>query len=158
MPKKPINKKSTDSKRHLRIILALIVLALCIFTSFELLSNQDNNQNTETQSSYIRVIDGDTFEIVNNENSNSEIIRLICVDTPEKGKKGYEEATDFLSSLIPETITDIELEREGKDKYNRTLAWVYINSLLINQAIIDSELGVIFEYNTTNCSRLERNI
>ena len=42
-----------------------------------------------------RVIDGDTFELC-----SGETARLLCVDTPEKGEEGYEEAKVFLEDLI----------------------------------------------------------
>ncbi len=147
-------------KRRLVIIATLLALFLLLFLAVKLLSLYNigaEREMGENASNALRIIDGDTFEF-----SNGEIVRLICVDTPEEGKEGYEEAKDYLSSLVFEGEEDIKLEREGIDKYNRTLAWVYLvdnnsedNKILINKEIINNDFGVIFPYNGTNCSKIE---
>lgn len=145
------------------VFIAVLVLIGCFATAIYLLGNPDNFNNPNNsnnfnnfenyESSAINVIDGDTFVL-----NNGEIIRLLCVDTPEEGDSGYEEARDYLSSIISEN-ENLTIERQGLDKYNRTLAWVYSgeknNERLINKEIIDNNFGVIFEYESTNCSRVE---
>jgi endonuclease YncB( thermonuclease family) len=81
------------------------------------------------------------------------------VDAPELGDAGYEEAKDYLSSLLVLSGTgagegeeNIRIERQGIDKYNRTLAWIYSGETLINKEIIDNGYGEVFEYDGTNCS------
>ena len=150
-------------KRRLIIFAVLLAIFLCLFLAIKLLSVYRvynigaEKENGANASNALRVIDGDTFEFL-----GGEIVRLICVDTPEEGKEGYEEAKDYLSSLVFEGEEDIKLEREGIDKYNRTLAWVYLvdnnsedNKILINKEIINNDFGVIFPYNGTNCSKIE---
>ena len=43
----------------------------------------------------IRVIDGDTVEL-----ENEERVRLLGIDTPERGQMLFDEATDFLKEMI----------------------------------------------------------
>ncbi len=113
--------------------------------------NENYSDNT-----VIRVIDGDTFEL-----ANGDIIRMICVDTPEKGKEGYEEAKEFLESLILFKEVQLEKSIDDKDKYGRLLRYVYINYSLtnelyeyvfINKEIIENGYGSVFPYgNNTDC-------
>lgn len=96
----------------------------------------------------IKIIDGDTFTY------EGKTIRLLCVDTPEKGQNGYKSATKFLSDLISKQ--KLTIEEQGLDKYNRTLAWVYIqDNTLINKKVREQDYGRIYVYNDTNCSRLD---
>lgn len=75
------------------------------------------------------VIDGDTFEV-----GNGEKIRLIGVDTPEyepwKGRiDAYgRESAEFTKKLLTGRKVRLEFDAEPKDKYDRTLAYVYLES------------------------------
>lgn len=135
-------------KRSLLItLISIVVLALIIFFAIKILTNVQYNTSEDNQKG-IRIIDGDTFET-----SKGETIRLLCVDTPEIGENGYEEASDYLSSLI--LGKDITIEREGFDNYNRTLAWIYSGDVLVNKEIVDNGFGELFEYNGTDCERMK---
>ena len=73
-----------------------------------------------------RVIDGDTLEL-----DNGEDVRLIGVDTPETKhpKKPVErfgkEATAFTMRLVEGQEVRLAYDQQRKDKYGRTLAYVY---------------------------------
>lgn len=134
------------NKTPLIIIITLILLALVIFLGIKLLSTNENYSPNDSEA--ISVIDGDTLET-----SESEIIRLLCVDTPEINQDGYEEAKNYLSSLI--LGEDITIERTGVDSYNRTLAWIYSGDILVNKEIVDNGYGELFEYNGTDCERMK---
>ena len=66
-------------------IVVLIILVFAIYSAF----NLNNGANYNADKINLKVIDGDTFEF------NGEIIRLRCVNTPEKGKEGYNDAKEF---------------------------------------------------------------
>ena len=142
-------------KTTLIVIISLIALAFVLFFAVKLMDS-NNNEEEVSNDQVIRVIDGDTFEL------NGETIRLLCVDTPEQGKAGYQEATDYLSSLIlnREVILRDGLSYNSMDKdvYNRSLRFVYIdvnsNQLFVNKNIVDNGYGKLYSYNGTNCSLL----
>ena len=139
------------------VLITILAISVCIFFAMKLLSLNPTGTGTETpgisnDTLILRAVDGDTLELIGGETSETtEIIRLLCVDTPEEGKEGYEEAKAFLSLKLSENI---RIERQGLDNYNRTLAWVYFGETLVNKEIIDNEYGTIFPYNGTNCTRV----
>jgi endonuclease YncB( thermonuclease family) len=83
-----------------------------------------------------RVIDGDTFVLTNNEH-----VRIIGIDTPERGQCGYKEATANLQKLI--VGRRIILVTDGKqttDKYKRLLRYVDVGGKDVGlQQILDGE-------------------
>jgi len=105
-----------------------------------------------TQSLVTRVIDGDTFEI-----STGEKVRLICIDTPEKGESGFNEAKEFLEKLILNKNVTLEKDITNKDKYRRLLRYAYVNDLFVNKEIVQKGYGKIYRYepDTKKCSEIE---
>ena len=94
----------------------------------------------------IRVIDGDTIVI-----EGGEKIRLIGVDTPElhhpkKPVQYYaKEAKKFTKSLVEEKDVQLEYDRQRKDKYGRTLAYVYLKDrTFLNIEIIKQGYGFAY--------------
>lgn len=79
-----------------------------------------------------RIIDGDTLEV------DGRRIRLVGINTPERGELGFYEATNFLESLCPigsKAGLDID-DAEPKDKYGRTLAVVYCRGINVNVELL----------------------
>lgn len=74
-----------------------------------------------------RVVDGDTFET-----AQGEKVRLIGVDTPETVKPGSpvepygKEASNFTKQHLTGKKVRMEYDVEAKDRYGRTLAYVYL--------------------------------
>lgn len=70
-----------------------------------------------------KVIDGDTFEI----KEGGVTVRLLGIDAPNRGEKGDKQAIAALTKMIEEKPVWLEYDRYQDDKYNRLLAWVWIN-------------------------------
>jgi len=74
----------------------------------------------------VRVVDGDTLLL-----EGGERVRLLGVDAPElaregrAGEAGAKEAKEFLRRLAEGRRVRLELDGEPKDKYGRTLAYVF---------------------------------
>lgn len=81
-----------------------------------------------------RVIDGDTIEM-----ANGTRVRLIGIDTPERGDCGYDQASGALSDLIagqPVTLTSGAADEY--DRYGRLLRYVgTYDGLDAGQELID---------------------
>ena len=86
----------------------------------------------------IRVIDGDTIEVIRD--NKTQAVRLLGVDAPEKGECYFEEATTALSYLIDEEkiILSGDPLNENMDDYGRLLRYVYKDGALINEALIET--------------------
>ena len=70
-----------------------------------------------------RVIDGDTIRC--DIDGESESIRLIGINTPEKGEPGWKEARDFVKELCLDKDIRIEFDVEQRDRYKRLLGYVF---------------------------------
>ncbi|MFO8071047.1 MAG: thermonuclease family protein [Polyangia bacterium] len=71
------------------------------------------------------VIDGDTIRV--RYRGENERVRLLHIDTPERGENGYREATRALEELLGDGPVEMVFERPGRparDRYGRLLAYV----------------------------------
>lgn len=88
--------------------------------------------------------DGDTFKIIYS--NEIKTVRLLAVDTPESvhPKKEVEyygkEASDYTCNVLKKA-NKIELEFDDNsdklDKYDRLLAWVFIDDKLLQESLIE---------------------
>jgi len=97
-------------------------------------------QNTDV----LRIIDGDTVD------TGLGKVRLLGVNTPEKGMPFHDEAEEFLRDLIQNKTIELQLiEGNEKDKYNRTLAYIFSNDkekTFANREIIKSGFANFYSY------------
>lgn len=105
------------------------ILTLLIYTT---LSHSSNSHETLLVS---RVIDGDTLQV-----EDGRTIRLVNINTPERGKRGYQEAKDYLAEF---ENTLVSFQFLGQDKYHRFLARASTDKDL-NKEIIKLGLGSTF--------------
>jgi len=94
--------------------------------------------------------DGDTCTTI-----DGEKIRLACINTPElKGKRAEpipaKEARDFLNTLLMNK--KVYIKRIAKDRYERTVAELFINDLNIQETIVKKGYGKIYQKYASQCS------
>jgi micrococcal nuclease len=84
------------------------------------------------------VIDGDTFDL-----TDGRRIRMLGIDAPEAGFNGKvaqpysAESAAWLRDRIEGRRVEIRMGDEEKDRYDRTLAWVFdTEGILINQQML----------------------
>lgn len=159
-------------------ILILFIISVFISGSSCGIKNRENlpqNKSVKTEQNpgeYLivtKVIDGDTFKM-----SNGEKVRLIGIDTPEKYdsdkldresvrtgrdrntiKKLGEEASEYVRKLVEGKRVKLVSEPgyEDKDKYGRSLRYVYLeDGTFINAKIIEE--GYANVYNAANVSKI----
>ncbi len=98
----------------------------------------------------VRVIDGDSVEL-----AGGDRLRLLSIDTPEKGEPLYDEATQFLAKLVLGQSARLVYAGRRRDKYGRMLAYLYVDTLLVNKAILDNGLGYLYLFEDTELDRPE---
>lgn len=107
----------------------------------------------------VRIIDGDTFEYYNEDLDKIVKVRLLCVDTPEKGKEGYDEAKAYLRSLILYREVTLASSTTNKDRYGRLLRYVYVNELgeilFVNKLIITEGYGRTMIIPPEDCKKVQ---
>lgn len=125
-----------------RIIVFFLVLFLLGTLSYFQPRLNGNFANYEPQTAkVIRVIDGDTIEVQIKE--SKETVRLLGIDTPERGEGLYQEAKEFLQITQNQTI---ELLRDWDDegKYYRKLRYVFYNNRNLNIELVELGLAEVF--------------
>ena len=74
------------------------------------------------------VVDGDTIDISPVERAYIQRIRLVGVNTPERGKPGYEAAKNFVNETCFEKEVEFDVDDcKQYDEYHRILAVIYVN-------------------------------
>jgi endonuclease YncB( thermonuclease family) len=86
-------------------------------------NNYYSNQAVFPESGIVStVIDGDTFTL-----TNGTEVRLLGINTPERGKEGFDTSTQALNALVSRKRVYLEYDRYQDDKYGRVLSWVWID-------------------------------
>ena len=125
-----------SKKRNL--ILATIIFLVGVLAGGKILVTKVFYGNFEHSGTYLvsYVIDGDTFKIGNN-----IPIRLLGIDSPEKGECYYNESKQALKDLIENKQVRLEKDITDKDKYERWLRYVILpneskDNLLVNDYLV----------------------
>ena len=89
----------------------------------------------------LRVIDGDTLVLENNER-----VRLIGIDTPEKGQKCFGEAKNRLEQFVLGKSILMVKDVSERDKYGRLVRFAYLDGFFVNLALVEEGLALAFEF------------
>lgn len=146
----------------LRIFLLLVVIGTGLFGARSC-GYFRGERPTRFQVSLAKTIDGDTIRVTYR---GAEIkVRLIGIDTPELGTAASFRSALFCAELL-EAAKKIELEpdpKRPKDKYQRTLGWVWVTpprgkTVLLQEELIREGLADLYRDSkgTKYYSRLER--
>ena len=135
--------KMPKKKRKISLIVILIIVLIAINYNFVDNWLSENFDVVEKESFFVsRVIDGDTVEIENL--GNKESVRLIGINTPERGEEIYGEAKTFLESQVVNKTAELEYGKTKRDQYGRTLAYIYINNENVNEKIVENGYGNVY--------------
>jgi micrococcal nuclease len=88
----------------------------------------------------IGVADGDTITVIRDKQPQK--IRLYGIDCPEKRQPFGNKAKQFTSKLVFGKI--VEVEPVATDRYGRTVAFVRVENITVNEEIIKEGLGWVY--------------
>ena len=88
-----------------------------------------------------RIVDGDTLVL-----ENGEKVRLIGIDTPEKGEEYFSEAGELLGNLTLNKTLYLERDRSERGKYGRLLYYLYTEDLFVNAEMVASGYAKSYPY------------
>lgn len=102
-----------------------------------------------------RVVDGDTIEL-----EDGRKIRYLLVDTPESTGGATDcfgtNAKDFNSDLVLGKEVTLEYDTANcTDRFDRTLAYVYVGDVEVNTLIIERGYGCVLHIPPAGDSRVE---
>jgi micrococcal nuclease len=129
----------------------------CLGFGGPLIGDEDDGEATSTEASdetgtahhcgptsgvVDRVIDGDTIVL-----ESGDRVRYILVDTPEvtagKNECYGAQARDYNQMLVQGQTIAIEYDQECEDQYGRLLAYVSVDDLEINRALVEGGFACI---------------
>ena len=84
-----------------------------------------------------RTIDGDTVELVNGQG-----VRIVGIDTPERGQCGYDQATAKMDRLVSGKRVRLTISDEDTDRYGRLLRYVNVGNRDVGLAQIKAGLAI----------------
>lgn len=88
-----------------------------------------------------RVVDGDTVDV--RRGSTTERVRVIGIDTPERGECGYEPAASALGALIlNEEVALTPGARDDRDRYDRLLRYLDTGDIDAGLYLIEQGLAI----------------
>lgn len=133
-----------NRKRGLKIILIFLIAGLFVFSgiilSITIAENLDklkNQQFSFTGNKFVsKIIDGDTIII------EGESVRLLGIDSDERGDKCYGAAKDRIGELVLDKEILLESDAEDKDQYKRYLRYVFLDGENINLKLVQEGLAV----------------
>ena len=126
-------------------------------TTASSINSQTQDENIELSGPYdvVRVVDGDT--IIIDLDGEKTRVRFANVDTPESvateesGKVNTEEgaiASEFTKGLLPEGASVyLEFDVKVMDKYDRVLAYVYLDDkeTMIQRILLENGMAKVFD-------------
>lgn len=86
-----------------------------------------------------RVIDGDTIEL-----QDGTRVRLLGINTPEKGQPYFQEAADKLKELVEGKNVTLECDVDDTDRYGRLLRHVFVNGVFVNAEMVKNGYATVY--------------
>lgn len=125
-------------KKQIFILIFLILLLIGLNYNF-LDENLENFLENKREIGIVeRVIDGDTIVI------NGTSVRLLGINSPERGEDYYLEAKTFLEDLILNKSVELECLKECEDKYDRLLKYVFIDGKNVNLELVENGFANVY--------------
>ena len=103
----------------------------------------------------IRVLDGDTVELLTAQRENIRI-RLNAIDAPEKSQAYGQRSRRYLNDLVHGR--NVQVQYTSKDRYGRILGDIYLGEELINLKMVEAGLAwhyVMFAKGNTLMAKAE---
>ena len=147
MPKK---KRSLFNRKNAKYITYVITFLIIGFALYALIRKPEYTISPAAYTKkynavYQYIHDGDTA-VFTIEDGKEVICRFLAVDTPEIGEEGYEEAKHFTDQRLEKAsriILEIDPNSEEYDKFDRLLAWVWVDGTLLQKELIENDLAQI---------------
>jgi micrococcal nuclease len=130
-------------------LLVFIIVCGAVVGCQLLPANTDKTTNDHTTTWVLRVIDGDTIQVKQHEQTVT--LRLACIDAPEREQKPWgSRSTARLKQLLPPG-QEVGLKPLYIDEYDRLVAEVFVGDRNINLSMVKEGQAVVYHYFLRNC-------
>ncbi len=131
--------KGWPMNRFSRIIPLILLLVLGLLVG----GCQTSGRTGQSGLAHVmRVIDGDTI-VVNLDGRNYKV-RFIGIDTPERGRPYYWEATQKTREMVLGKDVRLVKDVSETDKYGRLLRYVYVDDKFVNAELVKQGYALQF--------------
>jgi len=120
-----------------RYVASAVVVLISSFATYFYTTNLDTSEWE-----VVTIADGDSFTL--SKNNRKETFRLYGIDCPEKTQPFAGKARTFTTTMLNEGA--IRVKAVEKDTYGRTIAWVYSDTLCLNEALLENGLAWHYTY------------
>jgi len=151
------------------LLLAARICQVCLWPSRQA---QTADQLSEGLYDVVRVVDGDTIIVAREvervvggqtvRQTEQARIRLLGIDTPETVKRNHPvepfgpEATAFTRQFVRGGRVRLQFDRRRVDHYDRFLAYVFVDDLMLNEELVRQGLARVKSYPGDSESMLRR--
>jgi len=103
----------------------------------------ENAPRQVAEGAVLRVIDGDTFEVIYK--GDRDKVRFVDIAAAEMSEPGGREAKAALARLIEGQVVRLEIDsRRPRDSYGRILAKVYLGDMDVGRRMIDDGFAEVY--------------
>ncbi|UZE93604.1 MAG: lamin tail domain-containing protein [Candidatus Pacearchaeota archaeon] len=99
----------------------ILIFLVCILFISGCIQEPTTSKRILESAKVIEVIDGDTVKL-----ENGDTIRLLHINTAEKGERCYEEAKERLKELVENKTVWLERDMQNTDQYDRKLRYIFL--------------------------------
>lgn len=89
---------------------------------------------------FLRALDGDSLRV--DHAGDTLEVRLIGVDAPEYKQEYSRKARDFSRRFCEGKTVHLEFDKDRRDRYGRTLAYIYAGGRMLNEELVRAGLAV----------------
>jgi endonuclease YncB( thermonuclease family) len=99
----------------------------------------------------LRVVDGDTAVL-----DDGEVVRILSIDTPERGESLYHEASVFLAECVDGREVSLEFGGRRRDSYHRLLGHLWVGDTLVSEKLLEAGMARLYPFadDTVHLQRL----
>ncbi len=121
----------------------LLLLAVLLLVDGQWSLRAQSPQQPSMTCAVKKLADGDSLTC-----ADGRKVRLLLIDTPEMQQKPWGlMAKRQLETLAgPGTVLRLELDRNPKDRYGRTLAYAWVGNVMVNERMIANGWAVVLAY------------
>lgn len=150
MHSQPIRQQSmrpTPIHPHALLSMGILIAFLlgCRLVGTPTTSPTTTSSTRGDEAKVIRIVDGDTIEVLLR--GNSETVRYVGIDTPERGQPGYRAAREANRALVGGQTVYLQKDKSDRDAFGRLLRYIYLeDGTLVNAKMIVDGMAQPVEY------------